>query len=1086
MSKLKSKRKLPIFFARILSVFLCASLFVPFFGETSAAVITARAEQAANYEEVPLPEENRDEDLESFVEPEYVPAFSMPDNMRGVCVTPGVDYGIPNEDGSARSPEELAASAEALMDRVSANQLNTVIIRTDDGENAFYSSDINQTVETPIIEYAIEAAKDRGFYVFLFYDINFALGRLSDMELQDRIDSLAISAHTFTVKYPVDGIILDGYYSSKSGMSYDDYMKNGSSIGFDNWLMDNGAYVFSLVSDAMRKTNNRVPVGISIRDVWANYTTEENGSLTAEGFQALTDGYADTLGYIRNGCADFIFLREKGSLSDSSVPFEEILRWWSQPAEEAGIPIYVNHINEKICTDYEGWASPDELVKQVIKTDDYPACKGNVFNSLPSLEANLGSSTTVLVKHFNDQVDVEGLNSELEMTLPKSTTFTTEEPTVTFAGSFDPNFPIFFQDSPVVLNEAGRFYYVLDLDIGVNTFKWQSKAKVITYKITRTVQVLKDIEPSDATMYIEEQSTINLSAVAYKGSTVTASVNGKSITLKPQDVLSGDLDPNSNYIKYVGTYTAPKGQVGKDIDLGNVTIYASYPTKTQTFTESRTGSRIIVNALPEIQNDYEGSLLQVKNNNTMVYPYKTTNSEAAPSMSRLPAGTLDYLVKSVTYGGTEYYLTNSGKRLKKSDVYVLANEPLGSNRLSVASIAKDGTDTVIKFDLAKKIPFNVSYTNIAYTSGGNGDYYVNSFNVPSISITFDYITSLGTGDITFPETSMFTKGIWDSFESGNMTKYRLNLQLRQKGIYAGLKASYNDAGQLVLRFNGYETGIKGTTIVIDPGHGNTGRGAFDPGAVGHVVEQEINLALAKLVEKKLTAEGANVIRYRTETETYPTEERSATARQYKPDLFISIHCNKAGESAYGTEAYYFTPFSQPLADCVSKSVGNYLTNKVNGKDSNRGAKYNVFWVTLQQEFPSILIETAFVSNYAEAMAMANATHQDGIATAIVNGIKNYFALNGYNPYGSGTGSADGNTLPDVSPEDIVTTEPTKPEDEEDSESTDTSDEPSETQEPPEDDTDTETTSPEETTSPFDDTTVDPENFLDEFWATEFG
>lgn len=1085
---MRTKRKISAFFAKILSVFLCAGLFVPIFGETSAVVITARAEQAANYEEVPLPEENRDEDLEEFVEPEYAPAFSLPDNMRGVCVTPGVDYGVPNEDGSERSPEELSAEAESLMDRVSANQLNTVIIRTDDGENAFYSSDINQTVETPIIEYAIEAAKDRGFYVFLFYDINFALGRLSDMELQDRIDSLAISAHTFTVKYPVDGIILDGYYSSKSGTSYGDYMKNGSSIGFDNWLLDNGAYVFSLVSDAMRKTNNRVPVGISIRDVWANYTTEENGSLTAEGFQALTDGYADTLGYIKNGCADFIFLREKGSLSDSSVPFEEILRWWSEPAEEANIPIYVNHINEKICTDNEGWASPDELVKQVIKTDDYPVCKGNVFNSLPSLEANLGSSTTVLVKHFNDQIDVEGLNSELEMTLPTSTTFTTEEPTVTFAGSFDPNFPIFFQDCPVVLNEAGRFYYVLDLDVGVNTFKWQSKAKVITYKITRTVQVLKDIEPADATMYIEEQSTVNLSAVAYKGSTVTASVNGKSITLKPQDA-SGDIDPNSNYVKYVGTYTAPKGQVGKDIDLGNVKIYASYPTKTQTFTESRTGSHIIVNALPEIQNDYEGSLLQVKNNNTMVYPYKTTNSEAAPSMSRLPAGTLDYLVKSVTYGGTEYYLTNSGKRLKKSDVYVLANEPLGSNRLTVSSIAKDGTDTVIKFDLARKIPFNVSYTNIAYTSGGNGDFYVNSFDVPSISITFDYITSLGTGDITFPETSMFTKGIWDSFESGNMTKYRLTLQLRQKGIYAGMKASYNDAGQLVFRFNGYETGVKGATIVIDPGHGNTGRDAFDPGAVGHVVEQEINLALAKLVEKKLSAEGANVIRYHTETDTYPTEERSATARQYKPDLFISIHCNKAGETAFGTEAYYFTPFSQPLADCVSKSLGSYLTNKVNGKDSNRGAKYNVFWVTLQQEFPSILIETAFVSNYTEAMAMANATHQDGLANAIVTGIKNYFARNGYNPYGSGTGSADGADLPDsgVSSDDMVTTEPTKPEEEQtEAESTEASEEPSETEVPPEDDTGEETTISEETTSPFDETTFDPDSLLDNFWGTEFG
>ena len=103
------------------------------------------------------------------------------------------------------------------------------------------------------------------------------------------------------------------------------------------------------------------------------------------------------------------------------------------------------------------------------------------------------------------------------------------------------------------------------------------------------------------------------------------------------------------------------------------------------------------------------------------------------------------------------------------------------------------------------------------------------------------------------------------------------------------------------------------------------------------------------------------------------------------------------------------------------------------------------------------------------MALANPTHQDGIATAIVNGIKNYFALNGYNPYGSGTGSADGAALPDngVSSDDMVTTEPSKEEQTESAESTETTETPSETQLPPDDDTGTFDTESTETTSPFD-------------------
>jgi N-acetylmuramoyl-L-alanine amidase len=107
-----------------------------------------------------------------------------------------------------------------------------------------------------------------------------------------------------------------------------------------------------------------------------------------------------------------------------------------------------------------------------------------------------------------------------------------------------------------------------------------------------------------------------------------------------------------------------------------------------------------------------------------------------------------------------------------------------------------------------------------------------------------------------------------------------------------------------------------------------------------------------------------------------------------------VHSNKASStSARGTEAWYFTSFSQPLANSVSASVASYFTNYAyaDHASKNRGAKYDYFAVTLQQEFPSILLELGFVSNYEEAMIMANATHQNGIADAVVQGCKNYLA-----------------------------------------------------------------------------------------------
>ncbi len=996
--------------SRILGLITAFAMAASFSADISAIFgsFTAHAENDPGQITViePQPEINKDEELEVFVEPEFAPMYSFPENMRGVYVTPTVDFRTEDDEGNLLSEEEITENVNNMLDSAEKNRLNSVIINTDYQGTAFYNADMNETVERSLIEYVIDCAKERGMYVYLNFSIDFALNGLKDAELQARIDRLAIMVHGFTVKYPVDGIILDGYYSSRNNTALNDYISNGSGIGFENWLMDNGAYVFSLVADAIRHTNNTVPVGISLNDVWANYATDENGSETDVDFEALTDGYADTVSYIEKGYADFIMLKAEGSISDDELPFKKIVEWWDGYAEKSDIPLYVHHINEQICTDAEGWGSPDELVKQVIAAGDYNSYGGSVFNSLDSLENDVMSSTTVLIKHYDDNIDVEGLNNELEMTLPKKTTFKTEEPEVIFAGSFDPNFPVYYQGKEIVLNEAGRFYFTEELDVGVNTFKFQNKAKVITYKITRTVNVLKSVSPTDETMRVEEESTIALSAIAYRGSEVTAKVNGKSITLKEVEGQLDELDPNSNYTKYVGYYTAPQGKRGEDIDLGNIEFYGTYHTKTGDFNETRTGAHIIVNALAEVANDYSGSIIRVNSDNTMVYNYRSTSTNPTPDCVRLPAGTLDYVVKTVTYSGKDYYLTNSGKRIRTNAVSVLDNRPLGTNPMSVVAAGKDGTDTVIKLKTAERVPFSMSFSNVGYSDGSNGSYYISSFDATAVTLTFDYVTSVSAGDIAFPDSAVFTSGTWSVSQSGEMTKTKLTLKLRQQGIFGGITSTYDNDGNLVLRFNGCRNSLNGATIVIDPGHGYTGASGFDPGAVGHIKEQVANLAISKYVTSMLESEGANVIRLKTESETYVTEYRARDARQYKPDMFVSIHCNAAGtSSAKGGEAYYFTPYSQPLAEYISEYLGNYISQIHGTSDgANRGEKYNYFFVTQQQDFPSVLVETAFVTNYDEAMALADSDSQKQFAKAIVNGIKKYFSRTGYSCYGDGSAS----------------------------------------------------------------------------------
>ena len=105
------------------------------------------------------------------------------------------------------------------------------------------------------------------------------------------------------------------------------------------------------------------------------------------------------------------------------------------------------------------------------------------------------------------------------------------------------------------------------------------------------------------------------------------------------------------------------------------------------------------------------------------------------------------------------------------------------------------------------------------------------------------------------------------------------------------------------------------------------------------------------------------------------------------DLMISIHCNllrgKCNRNRSVLLPTIFTTFSTLYINNVAVALGT----------NNRGSQYNEFQVNLQQEFPSSLVELGFVSNYGEAMKLANPAYQDSMANQIVAAIQQYLANN---------------------------------------------------------------------------------------------
>ena len=218
-------------------------------------------------------------------------------------------------------------------------------------------------------------------------------------------------------------------------------------------------------------------------------------------------------------------------------------------------------------------------------------------------------------------------------------------------------------------------------------------------------------------------------------------------------------------------------------------------------------------------------------------------------------------------------------------------------------------------------------------------------------------------------------------------------------------------------------------IMIDPGHGGE-----DPGAIGPsgLREKDVVLAIGREVKKILDSYGYKTYMTRNEDIFIPLGVRVAKARKLKADLFISIHADAfTNPSARGTGVYALNPKgatsaaakylaqTQNAADSIGgvnyssdKNVNNTLfdltqTATINdslklGKDVlNQLAKINNlhkgsvdqanFAVLKAPDIPSILVETAFISNPTEERLLSGNDFRKKVANSIANGIKVYLS-----------------------------------------------------------------------------------------------
>ena len=251
--------------------------------------------------------------------------------------------------------------------------------------------------------------------------------------------------------------------------------------------------------------------------------------------------------------------------------------------------------------------------------------------------------------------------------------------------------------------------------------------------------------------------------------------------------------------------------------------------------------------------------------------------------------------------------------------------------------------------------------------------------------------------------------------------YRLVVDLYKKG---------KSGAHVVKSVKSIEIKPRDVIVAIDAGHGGV-----DPGATGSsgTHEKDITLAVARELKRLIDKQdGMSAVLTRDSDFFIPLQERFQKARAAKADLFISIHADAYNSGdARGSSVWMLSgrgatsEAARWLADRENRAdlVGGVsLGSKDNTLaavllDLSQGATLEASGVVAAQVFkslskigpthrsyvekanfvvlrspdvPSILVETAFITNPSEERKLNNPAQREKLASAILDGVRNYF------------------------------------------------------------------------------------------------
>jgi N-acetylmuramoyl-L-alanine amidase len=538
----------------------------------------------------------------------------------------------------------------------------------------------------------------------------------------------------------------------------------------------------------------------------------------------------------------------------------------------------------------------------------------------------------------------------------------------------------------IARSPAGHFAPSFPLQLGTNLFTFRYQNQQVQIKVTRTSTAPT---PSEGLAFGKDSLTpgvdiarmpgelICFGAIAPPNATVSVKLTDQTIPLMPQ---SQDVELPAN---------------SAALTQANRPNSRSIPGQYQGCAKAESPADL---GIPQFQLTMNGKTIaqQGQGKISILSPAKLEVAEViadagvartGPStdysrLTPLPKGTR----ATVTGREGEWVRLDYGAWIKAKEVRIVAGAVPPRSLIRSVSARKVEGATEVVFPLQVPVPVSVQQGDRTFT------------------LTL-YNTTAQTDIIRFDDDPLISRLDWKQV-APDQVQYTFNLKSQQQW---GYNLRY-EGTSLILSMRHPPRGssspnpksdsplsrgaipnsqsLAGIKILLDPGHG----GSQDTGASGPTgyLEKNVTLIMAKLVRDNLQARGATVYMTREEDKDVSLEDRVAMIDKLKPAIAISIHYNSLpdegdAQNTKGMGAFWYNTQAHSLA----LFMHNYIVNQL-GRSS-----YGVFWdnlaLTRPTTAPAVLLEMGFMSNPVEFEWVTNSQEQQKLASAIADGITQWFA-----------------------------------------------------------------------------------------------